>query len=68
MAKKTSTKKALKEAESKVAALQVAEQSYLANLELCRAAIENPELERLAIGQAVKLFELQVQGVLKEGV
>ena len=65
MAKKASNKKIDGATENKVAELQAAEQNYLANLELCRTAIKNPELERNAIGQAVKLFELQVQEVLK---
>ena len=59
-------KQATSAAGSKVAALKAAEEKYLANLELCRTAIQNPELERNAIGQAVRLFELEVQEILKQ--
>ena len=65
MAKKKANKLGASAA-STVAALRAAESSYLADLEICRSAIENSVLEQQAIGQAVKVFEERVYSALEE--
>lgn len=66
MAKKKKAKKKVSVAsDSKVSALRAAEKEYLANMELCKAAISNSILEQHAVGQAVKVFETRVNDILK---
>ena len=65
MAKKVSKRKASGSSAGKVADLRQAERAYLANLELCRAALDNQQLETQAIGQAIKIFEERVREILK---
>ena len=63
--KKKAKKNVVGSTDTKVAALREAEREYLANLELCRNAIDNSVLEQHAIGQAVKVFEARVNEILK---